>query len=789
MEKDKPVRLAVRELVEYVLRSGDIRTAAIGSARAVDGTRAHQRFQKAQGKDYFSEVKLELDVLSGGVAFRLHGRADGIFDEEGRMAVDEIKTVGAAIGSVAGDNPLHWAQGRVYAYMYAKLHGLDRMGVRLTYIQLETFEIRQFSEVLSFRELEAFFLDLVERQAAWSAVVEAFKAVSAASIEALAFPFPSYRQGQKTFMGGVYRTIEEGKKLFARAPTGIGKTAAALFPSLKAYGRGLADKVFFLAAKTVGKEVAATALDLFEEQGARVKRTVVTAKEKTCLNGETTCNPEDCPYAQGHYDRVNEAIEALFTATDRFTREAIEEAARTYRVCPYELSLDMALFSDVILCDYNYVFDPAAKLRRFFEDGSGRYTLLVDEAHNLVDRGRDMYSAVLSRKEVLAARKLVKEADPGLYRQFGDLDRQLKAIRKQCEENKDRRCMEKDMPHLLEESLRRILHAIERLAPRLREWDGWDALLEFYFSSSSFCKRAELYSDKYITSYACREDDLETALYCLDPGENLASCTKGMAGVVFFSATLIPMDYYLQLLGGGTDSYGLMLPSPFDQGSLKLLVDPTVSTFYRDREASADAVACRIQAAIGAKRGNYLVYFPSYRYMELVLEAYLAIADNRDAELLVQERGLSEEGKARFLERFHQRGSRPLTAFAVLGGMFSEGIDLPGEKLIGVIITGVGLPQLCWERDLVMGHFDGDGRRGFDYAYVYPGMNKVLQAAGRVIRTAGDKGMVLLLDKRYKSRDYTGLFPEEWSHAETVENIDELRGALAAFWRENDEAD
>lgn len=777
------VRLAIRALIEFVLRHGDITTTSIGGPKAVEGIRAHQRFQKAQGDDYQAEVRVEHEVIIDDMVFYLHGRIDGVFEDEQGIVLDEIKSVGVSLDKVEGMNPLHWAQVKMYGYIYCLKNKLEGVHTRLTYIELEDYQAKHFRNYYTQEDLEIFYFDILNQYIRWARTTESFKERSKESLQMMHFPFENYRLGQKSFMSSVYKTIEEGQVLFSRAPTGIGKTIASLFPALKAYGRSMTEKIFYLTAKTIGKEVAADSLKQLEEQGIHLKRVIITAKDKICLNEETKCNPEDCPYAKGHFDRVNHVIELVFNQCDTFDRETIERYSKEHCVCPYELSLDLALFSDVIICDYNYVFDPQAMLRRFFVEGGGRYTLLIDEAHNLVDRARSMYSASLSKEQVLRTKNLVKGIDEKLHQYLSLLNKQLITCRKMCEEQDEARYEEKDMPHLMTELIRSILHRIEKVISQNREWIYTESLLEFYFEVYDFVKKAEYYSEKYVTYYEKKEQEVLVTLYCLDPSDNIKHCVEGMQGCIYFSATLLPMPYFIKLLGGNDNSYGLVLPSPFEPKRLKLLIDRSISTKFYQRDRALIPIAERINAVVRGRKGNYMVFFPSYKFLEDVLDVYMTQFQNHgEVEVIYQERNLSEQLKETFLAHFHRERDNSLVAFSVLGGMFSEGIDLTGERLIGVIIVGVGLPQICYERDLLRDYFAASYHAGFEYAYVYPGMNKVLQAAGRVIRTITDKGVVILLDERFQMPMYRQLFPQEWDHVQTVSQLAHLEEEIEYFW-------
>ncbi|PKM55565.1 MAG: ATP-dependent helicase [Firmicutes bacterium HGW-Firmicutes-3] len=774
------IQVSVRNIIDYILRGGSIESVALSSTRAVDGTRAHQKFQKAQKDDYQVEVKLVHTCQVDQIDFTITGRMDGLFEEEGMVVIDEIKSTGIPLHLIKGNNIMHWAQVKMYGYIYAFQNHLMGVTCRLTYIDLEDYNVQHFTSYETIEDLEDFYYDILGRYAKWALSLERFKERCLDSIGTLTYPFATYRKGQKQLMHGVYKTIIEGQKLFARAPTGIGKTIATLYPAIKALGEKKTEKIFYLTAKTIGKEVANQTLNLLEDQGMVLKRVTITAKEKICLNEVTKCNKEDCPYALGHYDRVNTAIEAVFKATDCYTREVIESFAKLHQVCPYELSLDLALFCEVIVCDYNYVFDPSAKLQRFFVEGSGGYTLLIDEAHNLVDRGRSMYSVVLEKDQILDLRRKVKDLDTRLYKYMTRLNQKMLHYRKACENYEHLRFETKDMPYDIEDDLRAIIYRTEKIFKEHQNWQYMEMLLDFFFTAYDYVKKTELYSEKYITSFEKKGNNLRIHLYCMDPSDNIRMATNEMKGVVYFSATLLPMSYYMDLLGGNKENYGMMLSSPFDSEKLGLVIDRSISTKYQNRESSIGPIGEHIMTIAREKKGNYLVFFPSYKYMEDVLnDLVFSRKVEEEFDLLYQERGLTEAAKEAFIQSFEKPRERSLIAFSVLGGMFSEGIDLVGNRLIGVLIVGVGLPMICYENDLIKEHF---GQKGFDYAYVYPGMNKVLQAAGRVIRTVHDMGVVVLLDERFAGHQYRALFPLEWSHYKTVVRKEDLYAVLDLFW-------
>lgn len=784
-------KVSVREVVDFIMRSGDITSVSLSDKRMVDGTKAHQRFQKEEMENghYESEVYIQNSYEVQGLTLFLSGRIDGVvpkFGEERLPLIDEIKSTGGDLNFIDDTNRMHWAQVTMYAYMYCQKFELDAVYIRLTYIELETFKTKQYVRHMPIEALKEDFDAIIEAYVAFALLIETFERKMLLSAQEMSFPFQQIRDGQNKLMKGVYRTIKEGQILFSRAPTGTGKTIATLFPGIKALSNGLTDKLFYLTAKNIGKEVAVSTLNTLIQQGLNMKYVVITAKDKICIHTDTSCNPESCPYARGHYDRINQGLRQMYEEEDCYTRDVITRYAIMHRLCPYELSLDLALFSQVVICDYNYAFDPSAMLRRFFVEGEGKYTLLVDEAHNLVDRARSMYSAELLKSQVMELKKLTKTLDQRLYSYFDLLNKSFIDLRKDMKERDVLFEAKKDAPLLLETYLRGVIYRTEKIFKLHKQWEHMDTLLDFYFMAYDFIKKYEMYGPNYTTYYERDATDLKIKLFCVDPRPNLVNIVDERQGVVYFSATLTPMEYYRHLLGGAKESFGLNLPSPFEAEKLKLCIDGSISTKYADRDRSISELMRRIHSFVSAKRGNYLIYFPSYAYMDKGLEVYSNNYHQDNIEILIQQRSFREEEKEAFVEAFsHEDPNKTLVAFAVLGGMFGEGIDLVGEKLSGAVIVGVGLPQINNEQDLIKDYFEELMGTGFDFAYVYPGMNKVLQAAGRVIRTTNDVGAVLLVDRRFYTRQYESLFPDEWYHRNMIRSCEELEAHLDRFWKRN----
>ena len=774
------IRISVRNLVEFIFRSGDIdnRIGKGAQKEAMqEGSRMHRKIQGRMGMEYRAEVPLKLEVPQEQYVLALEGRADGIITNADGVTVDEIKCMYTDVTRFEEPIFVHKAQAMCYAYIYALQNGLDQISVQLTYCDLDTEEICRFEEAFSFFWLERWFQDMMEAYRKWTDFQFAWRKIRQTSIQTLEFPFP-YREGQYKLVGDVYRTIHRKKILFIQAPTGTGKTISTLFPAIRAVGENLGDKIFYLTAKTITRTVAKDTCDLLKAKGYRGKVIVLTAKEKMCPCEEMDCNPSNCLRAKGHYDRVNDAVYDLITTEEDFTRERMLAQAEKYQVCPFEMSLDASLYADIIICDYNYVFDPNVYLKRFFsEEEKGDYIFLVDEAHNLVERGREMYSAVLVKEEILTVKKLVRGKDRKLEAALEKCNRQMLEWKRECE------------TYTIYESIGAFAFSLMRLMSLLDiflqsrgEMPEQKEVTEFYLNLRHFMNMFERVDENYVLYSDFDETDRFCLhLYCVNPSVNLQECLERGKSTIFFSATLLPVNYYKNLLSSKKDNYAVYADSAFREEQRLLFIGRDVSSLYTRRTLGEfHRIALYIQQVLRAKKGNYLIFFPSYRFMEDVYEQFLTV-NEQEADCMMQSGNMNEADREEFIQEFSNPRGKSLAAFCVLGGIFSEGIDLKEDLLIGVLIVGTGLPQICNQREILKEYYQEENGQGFDYAYQYPGMNKVLQAAGRVIRTASDRGIIGLLDERFLRSDYRQLFPREWSQYE-VHTLDSLPEALEAFW-------
>ena len=784
MDENLPViRISVRNLVEFILREGDIDNRTGGGQDPENmqmGSRIHRKIQRQMGSDYQAEVPLKTEIVCDGFTLKIEGRADGLIHTKEQVMVDEIKGVLRELDRVQEPAGIHLAQAKCYASMVAEQEGVDEIGVQMTYCQMETEEVKRFQYSYRSNELKVWFDEVIRQYEKWAKFQIEWRKARNASVKGIEFPFP-YRKGQRNLAVSVYRTILRKKKLFIQAPTGVGKTISTVFPAVKAVGEELGEKIFYLTAKTITRTVAEQAFETLREQNLKFKVITLTAKEKICFCEETSCNPDDCPYAKGHFDRVNDAVYELLMQEDVMSREVLEAQARKHKVCPFEMALDVSTWVDGVICDYNYVFDPDARLRRFFaEGGAGGYLFLIDEAHNLVERGRQMYSAELCKEDFLAVKKLVKGEAPRFAKRLEACNKILLAMKKECENYK----VLDNISHFGIQ-LMNVLSETDRYLEECVDKEVRETVLDFYFQVRSFLNIYDGLDENYVVYTEYQENGrFVLKLFCVNPAANLQKCLDKGNSAVFFSATLLPIQYYKRLLSTEKDNYAVYIDSSFDTKKRLLMNGVDVSTRYamRSREMY-QRYATYIFRVVKAKIGNYLIFFPSYRFMEDVYQEFtqLLASDEEEMELVIQQKHMDEEERENFLRAFEMGREKSLIGFGVLGGIFSEGIDLTNEKLIGTLIIGTGLPQVCNEREILKSYFDQKGLYGFDYAYRYPGMNKVLQAAGRVIRTEDDRGVILLLDERFQREKGKEIFPKEWADCERC-RLDIVEEKIRLFW-------
>ena len=761
------------------MRHGSIDNRYTSSIKAIEGIRGHQRVQKSYGDNYTAEVPLKYTLTYEDLEIMVEGRADGILIEDEKTIIDEIKTTTKDLLLIdENTNPLHWAQAKCYGYIYSMQNELDNIDIQITYYNIDTKSTRILRQSYTLKELEEFFFWLIDEYKSWAQLESDWVNKRNESIKKLKFPFENYRPGQRELAVRVYKSITDSKKCFAQAPTGTGKTISTLFPAIKAMGEDKTSKIFYLTAKTITREVAQNTISLMRKKDLNLKAVTITAKEKICKMEEVNCNPEYCLYANGYFDRINNSLKDILAKYNDYSKDNIEKISEEYMLCPFELSLDLTNLSDVIICDYNYVFDPRVYLKRFFDTKTTDYTFLIDEAHNLVDRAREMYSATLNEEKFVKVKKLISKKDKRITRVIKEIQSYFEDKLEDLTTLDENDLVESEAPLELCEILSSFIKFVDEYLARTNEEN--EELMDLYFDVYSFLSISDFYDKNYTTIYTKTFNGMTIKIYCVNPQKVIEEKMKKAKSNIIFSATLIPMDYFMKMYSYDEEDFIINLKSPFDVKNRLLMIGDNVATTYNKRFETSEDIASYIANCVQAKKGNYMVFFPSYKYMELVFDEMKENYPN--INISIQESNMSEEEKEEFLSMFDEDNKETHVGFCVLGGHFSEGIDLTNDKLIGVIIVGVGMPQIGIERDIIKDHMK-DSNKGFDYAYVYPGMIKVLQAAGRCIRTDNDKGVILLLDNRYSQRRYQSLFPYEWYPNFRVRKSDDVKTLCEKFWR------
>lgn len=776
---NKIIKISIRNLVEFIMRHGSIDNRYTSSIKAIEGIRGHQRVQKSYGDNYTAEVPLKYTLTYEDLEIMVEGRADGILIEDEKTIIDEIKTTTKDLLLIdENTNPLHWAQAKCYGYIYSMQNELDNIDIQITYYNIDTKSTRILRQSYTLKELEEFFFWLIDEYKSWAQLESDWVNKRNESIKKLKFPFENYRPGQRELAVRVYKSITDSKKCFAQAPTGTGKTISTLFPAIKAMGEDKTSKIFYLTAKTITREVAQNTISLMRKKDLNLKAVTITAKEKICKMEEVNCNPEYCLYANGYFDRINNSLKDILAKYNDYSKDNIEKISEEYMLCPFELSLDLTNLSDVIICDYNYVFDPRVYLKRFFDTKTTDYTFLIDEAHNLVDRAREMYSATLNEEKFVKVKKLISKKDKRITRVIKEIQSYFEDKLEDLTTLDENDLVESEAPLELCEILSSFIKFVDEYLARTNEEN--EELMDLYFDVYSFLSISDFYDKNYTTIYTKTFNGMTIKIYCVNPQKVIEEKMKKAKSNIIFSATLIPMDYFMKMYSYDEEDFIINLKSPFDVKNRLLMIGDNVATTYNKRFETSEDIASYIANCVQAKKGNYMVFFPSYKYMELVFDEMKENYPN--INISIQESNMSEEEKEEFLSMFDEDNKETHVGFCVLGGHFSEVIDLTNDKLIGVIIVGVGMPQIGIERDIIKDHMK-DSNKGFDYAYVYPGMIKVLQAAGRCIRTDNDKGVILLLDNRYSQRRYQSLFPYEWYPNFRVRKSDDVKTLCEKFWR------
>lgn len=786
---EEKTKISVRNLVEFLFRSGNIdnrRTAPMEAEAMQEGSRLHRKLQKRMGSEYTAEVPLSMEVPVGKRILVLEGRADGIITKKDKVTIDEIKCVYRNVNFITEPALVHKAQVLCYAYMYLIKMDLKAITIQVTYCQMETEQQKKFREDYDRKTLKKWFLDMMAEYRKWLDFEEKSLQKVMESVRKVEFPY-AYRKGQHELVVSAYRAMARHCNLYIQAPTGVGKTLSAVFPAVKAVGEGKGRKIFYLTAKTITRTVAQEAFDILRSNGLYFPTITITAKEKMCVMEEMECNPVYCHRAKGHFDRINEAIYDCITHEEAITREVVTIYADRYDVCPYEFCLDLSNWMEAVICDYNYAFDPRVHLKRYFgEEISGNYLLLVDEAHNLVDRAREMYSATLYKEDFLSIKKIFADKSIKIVNALEKCNKILLEYKRECENYVT--CEEMDDFIL---PLMRLISYMEKYLEDNEEFEERKEVLDFYFQICRFSEVYEALDDSYVTYQEMTEDGkFMVKLFCIHPAHNLQKYLEKAVSTLFFSATMLPVNYYKDLFTGDLSEYAIYVESPFDAKKRALLLANDITSKYTRRNRKEyEKIGKYLKEITAPRPGNYMVFFPSYQFMEDVFQVCVEEGILSEEEIVLQGTNMSELEREEFLKCFSQSENGDETAsvssnligFCVMGGIFSEGIDLTGESLIGTIIVGNGFPGISTQRQIIREYFDARGEDGFAYAYRYPGMNKVMQAAGRVIRTDRDTGVIALLEERFLNAEYQRIFPKEWANYQKV-NLQNVGETVSAFW-------
>ena len=779
----KPVSVSVGQLVD-TCRRGDINFRFSARSSAIEGIRGHQQVQRSRPQGYLAEQTVSIALKTAGFDLEVGGRIDGTWYDPTRalFCVEEIKTLRVDIEDIPqGVLDSYWLQVQLYGYIAGNHAGLDRIMLRLCFYHLDKKTETVLERVNDIQDLAAIFFDTIGFFSTILGRRQEWVAARNASMRDLKFPYGEFRQGQRDMAVSVYRAVADDQQLIIEAPTGIGKTMATLYPSVKALESSTASRVFYLSAKTSTQSLAQQALKELTVAGGSLRSIVITSKKKTCFSPGRPCHPDHCEYAKGYYDQVQETIDRMLEETEHFDRSTIECGARRDRICPFELSLDLSRSCDAIIADYNYVFDPVVYLRRFFDANNKDSVALVDEAHNLVDRGRDMFSSEVFKESYLEIARTSKHIAPAIMKAAQKVNRAFLNYKRRHKNELETHghITGYEIPESIVSAMQTFCSNAEEELRKETYGSFRDELLDCYFESLRFLRTAENFDVDYAVLFQREFKKHSLKLYCIDPSRQLGEGFDRLASTICFSATMQPADYFRRMLGASDAASWYRLASPFNTTYLQVSVAGYIDTSYKGRNQSLTDLVELIQCVITARRGNYLVFFPSYDYLRSAVQEF----ENHFPELslLVQQRKMSDEERQNFLRAFEDGGE--VCGFAVMGGAFSEGVDLKGNRLIGAVVVGVGLPQIGIERNLIRNHFS---ETGFEYAYQYPGLVRVLQTAGRVIRDEEDRGVIFLVDKRYRERRYLDLLPSQWSPS-LCENTSEIAANLESFWSRQQE--
>ncbi|MBQ7641362.1 MAG: ATP-dependent DNA helicase [Acholeplasmatales bacterium] len=766
-------KIGVRDLAYFIHQSGDLTTEFFTNHDMLAGSRAHDYLQSNYSEKDKAEYYIKREIEYLGKKYILDGYIDGVLNEDETIIIEEIKSTTKDLDEITIEyHQEHLAQAKIYAYLYALENNMELINIRLTYISIVDYDVKSFDMIAKIYDLEDFTLNTLEQYISWLNMLENSKNLREETIETIKFPFESERPGQRTLMKATYQALTNKEILYCIAPTGIGKTMATMFSALKTLKEN--DKLFYLTAKGSGKNAPLDAIRILSKKGLKIKAIDITAKKKICNAKMGHCNPDECPFTKDYFSKLNQATKEIFDNYDIFSEDVILDITNKYKMCAFEFSLYLSYFCDIVIADYNYAFDPSAHLIRYFEDDSYKPKVLVDEAHNLVDRSKDMYSAMINEVDIRVLRAKLNGYKPSIRNDCNKALEILDSYREYLTTNTT--LFETSMNNDLNVILRNLFQKCDQIFEENKKIKDKDIALESYFKIMDFLNISEVYSETHRMIIKLIDDQISINYFCLDASKFiLETINNSIHGIVFFSATLYPIEYHANLITAGEGKY-LELESPFDPNNLDIIINSKISTKYKNRIDSIDSIIEAIEIVTKSKSGNYIVFFPSYAYMNMVIEQIT----EPEYEMIIQKNNLSEIEKNDIINKF-KTTTNTKVGFFVMGGVFSEGIDYIGDALSGVIIVGVGLPLICDENNLLKEYYENIYQNGFNYAYTYPGFTKVIQAVGRVIRDYNDKGIALLMDERFMYNEYQSLMPRHWKNRKVITNMYMLKKELKEF--------
>ncbi len=774
------IRLSVHDLVDFLLRTGDIDSRIFNLDTMAKGTIIHRFYQQKQNENYIAEYPFNETIEYKDYTFILSGRADGLIINDRSVTIEEVKSTNDDLVNFHDINQAwHLGQAQCYAYMYARKFSLNEIDCLLTYISQIDNSKDQHRYTFMMEELEQFFFQLLEQYIEFHEHIRTQRIERANTVRSLTFPFNHVRKGQQDMMKVTEDVVRRGGKVYIEAPTGIGKTMSVLYPSIKGFIDNHIEKVFYFTAKGSGQHTAFDSFKILHEQGLQAKAIIISAKEKICLNDKVSCNPDDCPFARGYFSKLKNALLYALQNYDCFDKDTVQEIALKFKICPFEFQLDLSLFIDVIIGDYNYLFDPQVFLRRFFEVTNQNYMTLIDEVHNLIERVRDNYSSQIDMSLLYAMKKSLKSSDDA------KIKRRLNKIIKASEDfattiqERDNKLIR--LPSDIDTAIEKFMTEAQRFMkddPKHIE----DVFKDGFFMLNRFVKLYQIFDENFAL-YAVKKDQnlISINLLCLNPKIFIGQTLEKVYGSVLFSATLAPLDYYSQELAKTSRDEMIQLENPFPRSNLLLLAATNVATTYKKREDTYGLVADYIVSAVKNRVGNFLVFCPSYAYLNKMLE-YLETIPSLD--ILVQTRDMNQTSRRAFLEEFKSNPKTTTIGLTVVGGIFSEGVDLVDDRLSGVIVIGVGFPSITFDKELIRRYYDDNGKNGFHHAYIAPGINRVLQAMGRVIRSETDRGFILLIDQRYLENRYRKIIENYNGRLTYVDSPTDVTTQIEQFFSE-----